>query len=193
MKLPEICIKHPVFASVISIAIVLLGAMAIQNLPIQYFPDHRAPNATVTANIEGASAEFMSDNVADKLISAATGLSSIKSMNTDCSEGTCTLQLYFDDNVSEVEYASLMNNLRSKIASITDFPASMIDKPVVTDDSSQHSLPSNIITFVAKGDITKQQMYDYISQQLIPQFRHIQGVGAVWGHMVVVVKRFVFG
>lgn len=181
MKLPEICIKHPVFASVISIAIVLLGAMALQNLPIQYFPDHRSPNATVTADIQGASAEFMSDNVADKLISAATGLSSVKSMNTDCQEGSCTLKVYFDDNVSDVEYASLMNNLRSKIASITDFPASMIDKPVVTDDSSQHSLPSNIITFVAKGDITKQQMYDFISQQLIPQFRHIQGVGAVWG------------
>ncbi|MGF1741366.1 efflux RND transporter permease subunit [Vibrio profundum] len=181
MKLPEVCIKHPVFASVMCIAIVLLGALALNKLPIQYFPDHRAPNATVSASIDGASAEFMSDNVADKLISAATGLESVKSMNTDCQQGSCQLQIYFNDNVSDVKYASLMNNLRSKIESISDFPPSMIDKPVVTDDSSENALPSNIITFVASGNISKQEMYDYIRQQLVPQFQHIPGVGAVWG------------
>ena len=181
MKLPEICIKHPIYSCVLSIAIVLLGAVALQTLPVQYFPDHRAPNATVTAHISGASAEFMSDNVADKLISAATGLESVKNMNTDCQQGTCSLKVFFKDNVSDVKYASLMNNLRSKVESINNFPPSMVDKPTVTDDSSENALPSNIITFVAKGKITKQQMYELISQQLIPQFSHIPGVGGVWG------------
>ena len=66
----------------------------------------------------GASADFMSNNVADKLISAATGLESVKTMNTDCQEGSCKLQIFFKDNVSEVKYASLMNNLRSKVEEI---------------------------------------------------------------------------
>ncbi|WP_318513668.1 efflux RND transporter permease subunit [Photobacterium leiognathi] len=181
MKLPEVCIKHPVLACVMSIAIVLIGLVSLQSLPIQYFPDHRSPNATVSASIPGASADFMSNNVADKLISAATGLESVKTMNTDCQEGSCKLQIFFKDNVSEVKYASLMNNLRSKVEAINNFPPSMIDKPVVTDDSSENALPSNIITFEATGNITKRQMYNLISDQLIPQFRHISGVGGVWG------------
>ena len=181
MKLPEICIKHPVFASVLSIAIVLLGMLSFQKLSIQYFPDHKTPSATVTAAINGASAEFMSRNVADKLIIAATGLDSVKTMTTDCQEGSCSLKILFEDDIDEVEYTSLMNNLRSSVEGISDFPPSMTDKPTVTDDSSDTSMPSNVITFVNSGGLSKQQMYDYISQQVVPQFKHIQGVGGIWG------------
>ncbi|MEZ8120032.1 efflux RND transporter permease subunit, partial [Vibrio splendidus] len=181
MKLPEICIKHPVFASVLSITIVLLGLLSFQKLSIQYFPEHKTPSATVTAAINGASAEFMSRNVADKLITAATGLDSVKTMTTDCQEGTCNLKIIFEDDINDVEYTSLMNNLRSSVEAIGDFPPSMTDKPTVTDDSSDTSMPSNIITFVNTGKMSKQDMYDYISQQVVPQFKHIQGVGGIWG------------
>ncbi|MFA0724849.1 efflux RND transporter permease subunit, partial [Vibrio sp. 10N.222.49.E5] len=101
MKLPEICIKHPVFASVLSIAIVLFGLLSFQKLSIQYFPEHKTPSATVTAAINGASAEFMSRNVADKLITAATGLDSVKTMTTDCQEGTCNLKIIFEDDIDD--------------------------------------------------------------------------------------------
>ena len=181
MKLPEICIKHPVFASVLSIAIVLFGMLSFQKLSIQYFPEHQTSSATVTAEINGASAEFMSRNVADKLITAATGLDSVKTMTTDCLEGSCTLKIIFEDDVDDVEYTSLMNNLRSSVEAIVDFPPSMTDKPTVTDDSSDTSMPSNIITFMNTGKMSKQDMYDYISQQVVPQFKHIQGVGGIWG------------
>lgn len=54
MKLPEVCIRHPVFASVLSIAIVLIGLFSFQKLAIQYFPEHHSPQATVSAKIDGA-------------------------------------------------------------------------------------------------------------------------------------------
>lgn len=181
MKLPEICIKHPVLAWVLSIAIVLLGIVSYQKLTIQYFPEHQTSSATVNASISGASAEFMSQNVADKLISAATGLDKIKTMTTDCKEGSCSLNILFEDGISDVDYASLMNNLRSKVDGISDFPPAMIDKPTVTDDSSDTSTPSNIITFVNQGNMEKQELFDFISQQLVPQFKNVQGVGGVWG------------
>ncbi|MCG9678772.1 efflux RND transporter permease subunit [Vibrio sp. Isolate24] len=182
MKLPEICIKHPVFASVLSIAIVLLGIVSYQKLAIQYFPERQTASASVSASITGASAEFMSQNVAEELITAVTGLDKIKTMTTDCQEGSCSLKIQFEDGISDVEYASLMNNLRSKVDGISDFPPAMTDKPTVTDDSSETSMPSNIITFVNRSSsMDKQEMFDYISQQLAPQFKNVLGVGGVWG------------
>ncbi|MGF1683823.1 efflux RND transporter permease subunit [Photobacterium minamisatsumaniensis] len=181
MRLPDICIRHPVFASVLSIAIVLLGLLSFQKLSIQYFPEHQTATATVSANITGASAEFMSRNVADKLIDAATGIDSIDTMTTDCVEGSCTLKINFADDVDDIEYTNLMNKLRSGVEGINDFPPSMTDKPTVTDNTSDTGAASNVITFVNTGGIEQQAMYDYISQQLVPQFRHIQGVGGVWG------------
>ncbi|PSV46700.1 efflux RND transporter permease subunit [Photobacterium indicum] len=181
MRLPEICIRHPVFASVLSIAVVLLGVISFQKLDIQYFPEHSTPKATVSASITGASAEFMSRNVADKLIDAATGIDNVKTMSTDCQEGSCSLNILFNDDVDDIEYTNLMNKLRSSVEAINDFPPSMTDKPTVTDDSSDTSAASNIVTFVNTGGIDQQKMYDYISQQLVPQFQQIQGVGGVWG------------
>ncbi len=81
-----------------------------------------------------------------------------------------------------------MNNLRSSVEAIGDFPPSMTDKPTVTDGLSDTSMPSNIITFVNTGKMSKQDMYDYISQQVVPQFKHIQGAGGIWAHTAAVKK-----
>lgn len=181
MRLPEVCIRHPIFASVLSIMAVLLGLIAFQKLDIQYFPEHTTHSATVTTSIAGASADFMSRNVADKLIAAAAGIDKVDTMSTDCMEGSCSLTIEFTDDTDDIEYTNLMNKLRSSIEAINDFPESMIDRPTVTDDTSATDSASNIITFVNTGGMEKQAMYDYISQQLVPQFKQVQGVGAVWG------------
>ncbi|WP_413487857.1 efflux RND transporter permease subunit [Shewanella baltica] len=181
MRLPEVCIRHPIFASVLSIMAVLLGLIAFQKLDIRYFPEHTTHSASVNASIAGASADFMSSNVADKLIAAASGIDKVDTMSTDCSEGRCSLTIKFNDDTSDIEYTNLMNKLRSSVEGINDFPQSMIDKPTVTDDTSATDAASNIITFVNAGGMEKQAMYDYISQQLVPQLKQVQGVGAVWG------------
>lgn len=129
MRLPEICIRHPIFASVISIMIVLIGLVSFGKLPIQYFPDYNTHSASVSASINGASAEFMSENVADKLIDAASGLDKVDTMTTDCQEGSCTLSINFSKEIDDIEYTNLMNKLRSSVEAINDFPQSMIDKP----------------------------------------------------------------
>ncbi|MEH0373366.1 efflux RND transporter permease subunit [Vibrio mimicus] len=181
MKLSEVCIKHPVIAMVFSIAVVLLGAWSFQSLEIKYFPEHNRLTGNVSTTIEGASAEFMSKNVADKLTDAAAIVGRVKTMSTKCVQGSCDLNLIFEDNVTDIEYINLMNKLRSRVEMIDDFPPSMEEKPKVTDNSSDASFASNIISFVSTGDTTQQELFDYIKQQLMPQFRRLDGVGAIWG------------
>ncbi|RLV58689.1 efflux RND transporter permease subunit [Parashewanella curva] len=182
MQLPEVCIRHPIFASILSIMAVLFGIIAFQKLEIQYFPEHTKHTASVSASVPGASADFMSSNVADKLIAAVGGLDKVETMTTNCNIGSCSLNIKFTDDTNDIEYTNLMNKLRSSIEAIDDFPSAMVNKPTVTDDiSAGGSSSSNIITFVNTGGMTQQQMYDYIVQQLVPQFKHINGVGAVWG------------
>lgn len=181
MRLPEVCIRHPIFAAVLSIVIILFGLIAFQKLDIRYFPEYSTHSASVKASIPGASADFMSSNVADKLISAAAGLDRVDTMSTNCNKGSCSLSITFSDDIDDIEYTNLMNKLRSSVESINDFPESMIDRPTVTDDVSVTGSVSNIITFTNSGNMSKQAMYDYISQQLVPQFKQIQGVGGIWG------------
>ncbi|MGB0893266.1 MAG: efflux RND transporter permease subunit [Parashewanella sp.] len=182
MQLPEVCIRHPIFASILSIMAILFGLIAFQKLEIRYFPEHSIHTASVSASVAGASADFMSSNVGDKLIAAVGGLDKVETMTTNCNIGHCSLNIRFSDDTTDIEYTNLMNKLRSSIEGINDFPSSMENKPRVTDDiAAGGSSSSNIITFINEGGMTQQAMYDYIVQQLVPQFKHVDGVGAVWG------------
>ncbi|AZQ09249.1 efflux RND transporter permease subunit [Shewanella khirikhana] len=181
MRLPEICIRHPIFATVISIMMVLLGLVSFDKLPIRYFPDYKTHSASVHASIDGASAEFMSENVANKLIDVASGLDKVNTTSTDCREASCTLSIKFNDDVDDVEYTNLMNKLRSSVEAIEDFPQSMTDRPRVTDDTSAKNATSNIISFISLGNTDKQALANYIRQQIVPRFKNLQGVGGVWG------------
>ena len=56
-------INRPVFAWVVSILIMVLGGLAITNLPVAQYPNVAPPSISVTANYAGASAETMQETV----------------------------------------------------------------------------------------------------------------------------------
>jgi len=90
-------IRRPIFASVISIVILLLGIASILALPITLYPRITPPSVTVTAVYPGATAEDVAEAVAapiEQQLSSMDGLLYFKSSNG--SDGTMNLQIYFD-------------------------------------------------------------------------------------------------
>ena len=64
MKFSHFFIDRPIFASVISIILVVAGLVAMFNLPIAQFPDIAPPQITVSATYPGASADIIAETVA---------------------------------------------------------------------------------------------------------------------------------
>ena len=90
-------IRRPIFAGVISIVIVLLGAFALYSLPINRYPPITPPSVQVSAVYPGATAEDVAAAVAapiEQQLSGLDGLLYFKSSNA--SDGTMNLQVYFD-------------------------------------------------------------------------------------------------
>src|SRR3954466_817089 len=90
-------IRRPIFAAVISIVIVLLGAFALTTLPINRYPLITPPSVQVTAVYPGATAEDVANAVAapiEQQLSGLDGLLYFRSSNS--SDGTMNLQVYFD-------------------------------------------------------------------------------------------------
>jgi multidrug efflux pump len=90
-------IRRPIFAGVISIVIVLLGAFALFSLPINRYPLITPPSVQVAATYPGATAEDVANAVAapiEQQLSGLDGLLYFKSSNA--SDGTMNLQVYFD-------------------------------------------------------------------------------------------------
>jgi len=67
MSLSELCVRRPVFATVLSLILVLIGLMAFSRLTIREYPNIDEPQVSVATNYPGASAEIIETQVTQVL------------------------------------------------------------------------------------------------------------------------------
>src|SRR6266702_6052847 len=89
-------IDRPIFATVLSIVIVIVGAVALTQLPIAQYPEVAPPTITVTANYPGASAKVVADTVASPIEQEVNGVENMIYMGSRCTnDGQLTLDVTF--------------------------------------------------------------------------------------------------
>ncbi|MEY4641812.1 MAG: hypothetical protein RLZZ227_1806 [Pseudomonadota bacterium] len=90
-------IRRPIFASVISVIIVLAGLLSLRNLPIEQYPDIVPPEILITATYPGASSEVLAETVAAPIEQSVNGLDSMIYMrSTSTSSGVVTINVSFE-------------------------------------------------------------------------------------------------
>ncbi|MCA9097413.1 MAG: efflux RND transporter permease subunit, partial [Planctomycetaceae bacterium] len=77
-------IERPVFATVISIAIVLMGLVALSGLPVAQYPDVAPPTISVTAVYPGANASVVATEVATPIEQEVNGVEDMLYMSSKC-------------------------------------------------------------------------------------------------------------
>lgn len=173
MKLPEICIKHPVFSIVLSLILVVLGVMGFQNLEIRFFPKVQQPIVTITTHFEGASAALMESQVTTVIENHLAGIDGIKYISsrswTSYSQISVVFQLGGD---LESEAAQV----RDKVAGSSQYLPTDIDTPSVTVGTT--GSPIIGIGFI---DNKRQpaDIRDYVLRNVQPELRQLPGVGGV--------------
>ena len=80
MRLPEICIKRPVFATVLSLMIVLLGVISFQRLTVREYPKIDTPVVSVRTVYKGASPQVMESQITQPLEDSISGIEGVRSV-----------------------------------------------------------------------------------------------------------------
>ena len=96
MKFTHFFVERPIFATVISVLIVLVGTIAYSNLPVAQYPEIAPPSISVTATYPGATAETAGNTVATVLEQQINGVENMlymKSENT--ADGRTSLNITF--------------------------------------------------------------------------------------------------
>jgi multidrug efflux pump len=96
MKFSHFFIDRPIFASVLSIVLVIVGALAVFRLPVAQFPDIVPPTIIVTARYPGANPQVLADTVASPIEQEVNGVEDMLYMSAQCAaDGSMTLTITF--------------------------------------------------------------------------------------------------
>jgi multidrug efflux pump len=128
MRLPELCIRRPVFATVMSLLLTLVGAVAYDRLTVREYPRIEEPVVTVRTDYPGASAEIIESQVTQPLEESLAGIEGIDFMNSISrpEESQITIQFNID---RDPDIAS--NDVRDRVARARRVLPDDVDEPVV--------------------------------------------------------------
>lgn len=172
---PRFFVDRPIFAAVISIFILILGAVSYLRLPVAAYPEVAPPTVQVTANYPGASSEVIAATVATPLEQEINGVEGmIYMLSQSTSDGRLTITVTFELGTDIDEAQVLVQNRVSRAE--PRLPEDVRRLGVVVQQNSPSLL---LVVHFLSPDGSRDQLYisNYVRSQIVDQVLRIDGVG----------------
>ncbi|HEY9848556.1 MAG TPA: efflux RND transporter permease subunit [Leptolyngbyaceae cyanobacterium] len=167
-------IKRPVFASVCSILIILVGVVGYFRLPVQEYPSIDPPVVSVTTVYPGASPEVVETEISEILESELNGVEGIKTLTSQSRESVSTITVQFELN-RDLESAA--QDVRDRVSRVTGRLPDEAEAPVVSKQSGDSS---PIVWFALYGEnFSTLQLSDYADKFVVDALETVPGVSSV--------------
>ncbi|MGQ0675811.1 MAG: efflux RND transporter permease subunit, partial [Rhodospirillales bacterium] len=95
MILSDVSIKRPVFATVISLILVIFGLFAFQNLPVREYPAIDPPVISITTLYKGASNQIVESQITQLIEDQIAGIEGVRLISSTSREGSSSIQVEF--------------------------------------------------------------------------------------------------
>lgn len=168
-------IQRPVLSIVISLMIVLLGVLALVQLPVTQFPSISPPKVNVTVEYPGSNNELMIKSVIIPLERALNGVPGMKYMASDAgNDGEATIQVIFNLG-TDPNQASL--NVQNRVASVVNkLPPIVVREGVkITREESNMLMYVNLYSTDPKAD--QKFLFNFADINILPELKRVDGVG----------------
>lgn len=170
-------IDRPILSAVISIAILLIGIIALLQLPIEQYPDIAPPTVRVNANYTGASAETVQKSVIVPLEESLNGVENMMYMTSTASNsGSASIAIFFRQG-TDPDMA--MVNVQNRVASAQGLLPSEVTRAGVTVRKRQTSTLMQISLYSPNDKYPQNFLTNYLKINLEPRLSRIPGVGEV--------------
>ena len=174
MKLDRF-INRPVLSTVISILIVILGAIGLATLPITQYPDIAPPTVSVRATYTGASASTVLNSVIAPLEEQINGVENMMYMTSTASNtGSGDISIYFKQG-TDPDMAAV--NVQNRVSMAQGLLPAEVTKVGVTTQKRQTSMLVVFSLYDETDTYSESFIENYAKINLIPQVQRVQGVG----------------
>src|SRR5262249_7992473 len=169
VKLAEVSIRRPVFAIMMSLALITLGLFSYRTLGVDLMPRTEAPTASVRVNLPGASPEETETSITKPLEEAVNTISGIDELRANASQGFANINITFK---LEKPMDEAVQDVRDKVAQVRlprDATVPFVNK--FDTDSSP------ILTLAISSDRDPKQLTEIVDTQIREVLETISGVG----------------
>ena len=172
-KLAELCVRRPVFATVLILAFVVVGAFSYMQLGVDRFPDVDFPFVTITTVLPGAAPEEVETEITDKIEEVVNTISGIEEMFSTSSENVSLIQMQF---ALEKNGDIAAQEVRDKVNSIlADLPRDA-DPPII-EKVDADSDP--VISIALSAPASQREISEFADEVLKRRLETVSGVGQV--------------
>ena len=175
--LSKFFLDRPVFAWVIAIIIMLVGGLAIYNLPISQYPPIAPPSIYISATYPGASAETVENSVTQVIEQKMTGLDKMIYISaTSDSAGSSRIELTFAPGTDpDLAWAKVQNKLQLAMASLPE----VVQRQGVTVGKATRNYLMIVGLISEDGSMDGIDLRDYAQSNLEKVLSRVPGVGEV--------------
>ena len=170
-KLAEICIRRPIFAAMIILAMVVVGSASYFRLGLDRFPQVDLPTVSVRTSLPGASSEEMESLVSDVVEEAVNTVEGIREIRSINSSGNSMVMVTFDLS-RDIDVAA--QDVRDRVAAILRLLPEDTDPPIIAKYNNENT---PVLTIALSGDRTQRELTELADKVVKPQLERSLGVG----------------
>ena len=174
MQIAEVSIRRPVFATVLSLLIVLIGAVSFNRLTVREYPKIDEPMVTVSVRYPGASAEVIESQVTKPLEDSIAGIDGVDVITSisraDQGQISVRFRLEKDADSAAAEVRDRTSRVRNRLPQA-------IEEPVIAKVEAD-AFPVIQIAF-SSDSLTQLQINDLVNRIVKPRFQTVTGVADV--------------
>ncbi|CAN7349441.1 efflux RND transporter permease subunit [Pseudorhodoferax sp. LjRoot39] len=170
-------IDRPIFAWVIALFIIVMGAVSITQLPISQYPPVAPPAIIINATYPGASAQTLEDSVLsviEREMNGSPGLIYMESVAQ--ADGTGTITVTFEPGTN-ADLAQV--DVQNRLSRATPRLPSAVTQQGVRVDKSRNNFLAFVMLSSDNPDFTPVELGDYAARNVQPELQRVKGVGQV--------------
>ena len=174
MGLFEFCIRRPVFATVLSLIITLVGVVSFQRLTVREFPNVDEPVVSVTTNYPGASATIIESQVTQILEGSIAGIEGIDVLESSSRQESSRITVRFRPEINPDVAAS---DVRDRASRVRGRLPDEVDEPIIAKVEAD----AQAIMFLVFSSPQKSalEITDYVDRFIVDKLKNLNGVADV--------------
>ncbi|MCB9034422.1 MAG: efflux RND transporter permease subunit [Chitinophagales bacterium] len=173
MSITELAIKRPLLILVIFTVLILFGIIGYSNLNYNLLPKFEAPILSIQTVYRGASSEEVQNNVTKKIEDAVSSIEGVDIVSSTSQENVSVVVLQLKQ---KTDVTQAQQDAERKINNISNELPEDVDRPIISKFSSS-DIP--VLKLTAFGNVSDEELYDFVDLTIKPILLNTKGVGQV--------------